>query len=276
MITTFQTTQKPLIWFSLMGLLIIACTLLPNSARAQEAILIDGNEVVANEVIIKFKSNSRVSQYFTLLQRGAPNAEHVLGDLKVHADVAASISRHGVDRLYTAHVEQDLEQALAELNADPRVEYAEPNYIVHADEIPDDTNYGILWGLDNTGQSSGTADADIDARETWDITTDGSGIVVGVIDTGIDYTHPDLASNIWTNPGEIDGNNIDDDGNGYIDDIHGWDWVNNDNDPMDDNSHGTHVAGTIGAIGNNSEGVVGVSWTAHIAALKFLDASGSG
>ena len=88
--------------------------------------------------------------------------------------------------------------------------------------------------------------------------------MIGVIDTGVDYNHPDLAANIWTNPGEIAGNGIDDDGNGFIDDIHGWDFVNNDNDPMDDNGHGTHCSGTIGGVGNNGIGVAGVNWNVKI------------
>ena len=103
-----------------------------------------------------------------------------------------------------------------------------------------------------------------------------ANVLVGVIDTGVDYNHPDLAANIWTNPGEIAGNGIDDDGNGYIDDVHGYDFVNNDGDPMDDNGHGTHFSGTIGGVGNNGIGVAGVNWNVKIMALKFLDSGGSG
>ena len=100
--------------------------------------------------------------------------------------------------------------------------------------------------------------------------------MVAIIDTGIDYTHPDLAANIWTNPGEIAGDGIDNDGNGYVDDVHGYDFVNNDGDPMDDHFHGTHTAGTVGAVGNNGVGVTGVNWQVKLMALKFLGASGSG
>jgi len=119
-------------------------------------------------------------------------------------------------------------------------------------------------------------DADIDAPEAWDVTTGNSNVVVAVIDTGVDYAHADLAANMWKNPNEIAGNNIDDDGNGYIDDIYGIDAVNGDGDPYDDNSHGTHIAGTIGAVGNNGIGVAGVNWNVKIMACKFLDANGSG
>jgi subtilisin family serine protease len=101
-------------------------------------------------------------------------------------------------------------------------------------------------------------------------------VVVAVIDTGVDYNHQDLSANIWTNPGEIPGNGLDDDGNGFIDDVRGWDFNGNDNDPFDDNSHGTHVAGTIAAVGNNEYGVVGVNWTAQIMPIKFINANGSG
>ena len=157
------------------------------------------------------------------------------------------------------------------------VAYAEPNYVLSLENtLPNDPQFNQLWGLHNTGQTGGTTDADIDAPEAWDLTTGSSSIVVGVIDTGIDYTHVDLVSNIWTNPGEIADNGIDDDGNGFIDDVHGWDFVNNDNDPMDDHAHGTHVSGTIGGTGNNSVGVSGVNWNVKIMGLKFLDSFGSG
>jgi subtilisin family serine protease len=132
--------------------------------------------------------------------------------------------------------------------------------------------------MNNTGQGGGTNDADIDAPEAWDVRTDASSIIVAVIDTGVRYTHEDLAANMWRNPGEIAGNSIDDDGNGLVDDVFGarYEGVTVTGNPMDDNSHGSHVAGTIGGVGNNGKGVVGVSWGAKIMALKFLSAGGSG
>ena len=166
--------------------------------------------------------------------------------------------------------------AVDQYRADPRVEYIEPNYIVRAVEIiPNDPRFGELWGLHNTGQSGGTVDADIDAPEAWSLGTGGT-VLVGVIDTGVDWDHVDLAANIYTNPGEIAGNGVDDDLNGFVDDIHGWDFVNNDNNPNDDHGHGTHVSGTIAAVGNNGIGVAGVSWSARILPLKFLDSGGGG
>ncbi len=141
---------------------------------------------------------------------------------------------------------------------------------------PNDSQMWRLYGMHNTGQTGGTADADIDAPEAWEISTGSSNIVVGIIDTGVDYTHSDLAANIWTNPGEIAGNGIDDDGNGFVDDVHGYDFLNNDGDPMDDNNHGTHVAGTIAGAANNGQGVAGVNWSSSIMGLKFLSAGGWG
>ncbi len=154
--------------------------------------------------------------------------------------------------------------------------FAEADYALGVQTIPNDPSFGSDWGLNNTGQTGGTADADIDAPEAWDTARGTGQHIVGIIDTGVLYTHPDLAANIWTNAGEIAGDGIDNDANGYVDDVHGYDFANNDGDPVDDNGHGTHVAGTIGAVGNNGIGVAGVAWTTKIMALKFLGASGSG
>ncbi|MFT5757260.1 MAG: serine protease [Alteromonadaceae bacterium] len=166
--------------------------------------------------------------------------------------------------------------ALEKLKNHPTVAYAEPDYLVNAQVIPNDSRFDELWGLHNTGQTGGTADADIDAPEAWDISTGSSDVVVGVIDTGVDYNHPDLAANAWVNPGEIAGDGIDNDNNGYIDDVHGINAITNSGDPMDDAGHGSHVSGTIGGTGNNAEGVTGVNHHVAIAGCKFLDAAGSG
>lgn len=175
-----------------------------------------------------------------------------------------------------AKTQDELFSVIEQLSSSGAVAYAEPNYIQSIDAVPDDPSFNDLWGLHNEGQSSGTADADIDALEAWGIETGSQDVVVAVIDTGIDYNHIDLVDNMWTNEDEIPGNGIDDDNNGYIDDYYGYDFAYNDSNPWDGHAHGTHCAGTIGAVGNNQIGVVGVNHSVRMMAIKFLSDSGSG
>ena len=163
----------------------------------------------------------------------------------------------------------------------PSVANISTNNVVRATEWSNDPESSKLWGLNNQGQVingvAGTPDADIDLPEALAHATIQTQVVVGIVDTGIDYNHPDLRDNMWKNPGEIAGNNRDDDGNGFIDDVYGFNFVNNTGNPMDDDEHGTHVAGTIAASLNNSQGVAGIaSGAAKLMAIKFLDANGSG
>lgn len=213
------------------------------------------------------------------------------------AEISDDFSAEGLKGMQMIDVDGNMsvEKVIAELNKSSYVAYAEPNYIIQLSlpaspeapgpesvgvqsvtGAPNDPRFSEQWALANTGQTGGTSGADIDALSAWSTSTGSDSIVVAVIDTGVDYTHPDLAANIWTNPGEIPGNGIDDDGNGYIDDVHGWDFINNDNDPMDDNGHGTHCAGIIGAVGNNGIGISGVNQKVKIMPLKFLRADGNG
>lgn len=186
----------------------------------------------------------------------------------------------------------DLNQAIQELKAHPSVQYAEPNYLYQIvgfesleETIPNDTDFAKLWGMRNTGQTDagnqvGTAGADIDITRVWAEGFTGSkDIVVAVIDTGIDWTHPDLVDNLYTNPGEAGAlaeNGVDDDGNGFIDDTHGFNFAADNRNSSDDHSHGTHCSGTIGGVGNNGVGVAGVNWNVTLMPVKFLTASGSG
>lgn len=173
---------------------------------------------------------------------------------------------------------KSVENALAEnwKARDKRILSVEPNYRIHILAAPNDPLLPDMWALNNTGLTGGTPGADINAIDAWRLTTGSSSVIVGVIDTGIDYLHPDLADNMWVNSGEIPGNGVDDDGNGFVDDIYGYDFAQDDNDPRDEHSHGTHVAGTIAGRGNNGIGITGVNWECKLMACRFLDANGSG
>ncbi|MEK6271519.1 MAG: S8 family serine peptidase [Actinomycetota bacterium] len=238
-----------------------------------------GQEVAPGEVIVRFEQGaSRSDRAETMRAAGASLERKLLLSRTELVEVTAGEEK----------------EAAAKLGRDPKVLYAEPNAIVHEDATPNDTRFAHLWGLNNTGQQvdgvAGLADADIDAPEAWDLGAGlGSSVRVAVVDSGVVAYHPDLAANMFINPGESGGgketNNIDDDGNGKVDDFRGWDFAYNDNNPVTNRDHGTHVAGTIAARSNNGLGVAGAasfpttagSWLGpKILAVKVLDEHGSG
>jgi subtilisin family serine protease len=169
--------------------------------------------------------------------------------------------------------DKQVEEAIGDLENNPEVEYAEPNFKVYPTAYRDEPYFDQLWGLHNTGQNGGIPDVDINGPEASDITRGDPNLVAAVIDNGVDFTHPDLADRAWTNPGEVPNNRVDDDTNGYIDDVNGWDFYHNDATVHDLDRHGTHVAGTIAA-SVNGEGVVGVAPNVEVMALKFLGPRG--
>lgn len=230
------------------------------SARSATAAGTQKPNAVKQELIVGFESGVSQAEQNDVLKRAG----------------ATSKKRFGQIDAVLVKVKEDEEATVSKLlSSDRRVAYVEPNHVVTVAATPSDPDFARLWGLHNTGQTGGTADKDVDAPEAWDLATGDGSVVVAVTDTGVDFTHPDLSAQRWVNP--LDPvNGADDDGNGLQDDWSGWDWVNDDNSPFDDNRHGTHVAGTIGATGNNGVGVVGVSWNVRIMALKFLSSAGSG
>lgn len=204
-----------------------------------------------DEILVKFKPKASEEKKRSLHKKHGSQKLKEFPDLRLH--------------LLKLKKGMGVEEGIKQYKADGEVEYAEPNYLLEVQTTPNDPEFGDLWGMSK-----------INTAAAWDVTTGNDSVVVAVIDTGIDYTHPDLQGNLWVNSREIPGNGIDDDGNGYIDDVHGINGITGSGDPMDDHGHGTHVAGTIGAVGNNGVGVAGVNWSVKMIACKFLGASGSG
>ena len=227
----------------------------------------DRKSHVANRILVRFQEKT---------SNAAIDKAHVATQSKVLKKFHAVKNLH----LVKPKMGMSLDETLQAYRKNPNVLYAEPDYAVQAYGTPNDASFPEQWGLQNTGQDMGqgpgTPGADMHAVQAWEITTGSNDVVVAVIDTGIDYDHPDLAANMWRNTVDCNHNGVDDDGNGYVDDCEGIDTFNFDNDPVDDNDHGTHVAGIIGAVGNNSQGVAGLNWSVKILPCKFMDAGGAG
>jgi subtilisin family serine protease len=199
---------------------------------------------------------------------------------RAHAKVKGQVKRRFRQReleLVELPATLSVEAACERYRNDPGVLYAEPNYRLTASTLPNDPRFPEQWALHNTGtRPDSVADADIDAVEAWNVTTGSSDVVVSVIDTGVQYTHPALAGNMFRNEADCDHDGVDDDANGYADDCYGIDTYNDDSDPLDDESHGTHVSGIIGAVGNDGIGIAGVNWSTRILSCKFLNSNGEG
>jgi alpha-tubulin suppressor-like RCC1 family protein/subtilisin family serine protease/fibronectin type 3 domain-containing protein len=226
---------------------------------------IDQTAMVADHLLIRLKAGASFASLERLAEKFGGSVSSKLPNTETYiVTFEANKANDLVDQM--AHYAQQNEI----------VAYVEPDYFVQSLSVPNDPKFGQLWSLNNTKQTGGKLDADIDAPEAWDFSTGSRSVKVAVIDSGIDYTHPDLSANIWANPGEIAENGIDDDHNGFIDDIRGWNFVSASNDPRDDNFHGTQMAGVVGAVGNNGYLMAGVCWQVSMIPVKFLDAEGLG
>ncbi len=268
------------------------------------------------EFIVKFKEeiNMVISEKTErTLQTGIRSLDELNKNYLVssYEKIFNSTSDCTFSNIYRFNMKEDANVLIAieEYSKNPYVEYAVPNYIFHYCNVPDDPYYSMQWPLDNIGQEypwdgrfnnpPGIIDCDIDAPEAWDIETGSSDVVVAIVDSGVDYSHPDLAENIWINPDEDINNNEkfdnwpswlkkngvygdidkkDNDGNGFKDDVVGWDFsghldpegivINGSNDPMDNHGHGTHCAGIVAAVTNNNNGIAGISWNSKIMPIK--------
>ena len=262
-----------------------------NSVKIELNNINDSNQTpqyfVPGEIVIKFRENTPlvISHSGTIITTGIPsidilNKEYKVTDIKGTFTSVITKPKNpelfksvGLDRIYTFKVDEstNIFDAINAYRKDPYVEEADVSGVGYGCVIPNDPNFGKQWGFHNTGQSSGTPDADIDAPEGWDIQKGNTNVIVAIIDSGIDYNHQDLSTKIWTNTDEdIDG--FDDDSNGFIDDIRGWNFCGENNNPMDDHtySHGTFCAGIAGANTNNNLGVAGMLWSCQLMAVKAM------
>jgi serine protease len=254
--------RRQTVWLAaVLAVILVASSGGTGAAPQAPGPVFNGREAVPGEVLVKFRT--------------PPVRAEI--DRDVDADRHEEIGAAGARRIRSRSL--NTSALLSRLARRADVEYVEPNYILYADAAPVDQYFSLLWGLQNTGQAiggqAGTPGADIRAVAAWDITTGSAANVVAVIDTGVDYTHPDLTANVWSAPASfsvtVGGVTVN-----CAAGTHGFNAIKKTCDPMDDNNHGTHVSGTIGARGNNSLGVTGINWVASIMGVKFLDATGTG
>jgi subtilisin family serine protease len=225
---------------------------------------VDGHDAAAGQALVKFREGT---------------SKFTVDAVAQSVDAKMNVPVGGAGTLLIASRSKDAGTLVRELSARPEVLYAEPNWVAYGGLTPNDTRYSELYGLNNTGQiilgQPGIAGAHIDAEGAWDVSTGSRDNVVAVIDSGIDYNHPDLAANVWSAPSDfsvtVGGQTINCPAGS-----HGYNFINHTCDPLDDLDHGSHVSGTIGAVGNNGQGVAGVNWTANIMAVKWLNSNNSG
>jgi subtilisin family serine protease/subtilase family serine protease len=249
---------------ALAALFVSRTTTVAQRGRAARVEWVNGQPAAAREVLVKFRRAPRTDVLTEIGEQSGADAIHTIG-------------RAGLRRIRSRAL--DVPDLLRLLANHPDVLYAEPNYLVQAFTEPNDPSFPQLWGLANVGQvvngSAGVPGADIHATQAWDLSLGSTAQVVAVVDTGIDYTHQDLAANVWSAPAAftvtIGGTTVTCPAGS-----HGFNTIALTCNPMDDHNHGTHVSGTIGATGGNGAGVVGVNWTAQVMGIKFLDANGSG
>ena len=270
---------------TLLGTAIILAIVTPLIAQQKKQVSVD-EPFHPTRIIAKFKAKEKTGlQHPVLKQQGlkAHRQYNLLPQVMV-LDLADEAQVKAVNALTPQARAKGLQDRITALKSTGLFEYVEPDYVRKLNLEPTDSAYtnGTLWALHNTGQNGGVPGADIGAVPAWDIATGSTNVIVAIIDTGIRYTHQELVGQVWRNPGEIAGNGVDDDGDGYADDVFGINATLDPKgnagagDPNDDNGHGTHVAGTIGAAANDGNPHVGVAWNVRLMACKFLNSAGNG
>jgi thermitase len=276
-INTIVIKSQETVVFFIKSMFVVLCilnTLFWGNIVADDSVVPSQTDWVESEYIIKY-NQKEVRELIRIPELSSYSEEQIKDALTfiLGAEAKEHLSLIEAESI-TASDESDIDYEVAVDLLDSEIaEYISPNYIRTLNKVPNDPSYNQLWGLNQL------TDIDINAPEAWEQISDDEtkDIVVGVIDTGVDYNHPDLKANMWVNSAEFNGSTgVDNDGNGVVDDVHGYNAILNSGNPFDDHAHGTHCAGTIGAVGNNGIGITGVAWKVKIMALKFLAANGSG